>query len=71
MSRQDGENKARRVLDLARFRKDKESGQAEQVLQAEFTRGELLTLAVALDELPESFGPVEELARKIDRMLYE
>lgn len=71
MSRQDGENKARRVLDLERYRKEKERGQAEPVLHVKFTRSELLTLAVALDELPESFGPVEELAKKIDRLLYE
>ena len=71
MSRQDGENRARRVLDLERYRKEKERGQAEPVLHVEFTLSELLTLAVALDELPESFGPVEELAKKIDRLLYE
>ena len=71
MSRQDGENKARRVLDLERYRKEKERGQAEPVLHVKVARSELLTLAVALDELPESFGPVEELAKKIDRLLYE
>lgn len=71
MSRKDGEDRASRVLDLASYRKDRGGSQEDPVIRAGFTHEELLMLAVALDELTEGDGSVEELAGKIEQLLYE
>lgn len=71
MSRQNEEDKTPRVLDLASYRKDRGGSQEDPVIRARFTHEELLMLAVALDELTEGDGSVEELAGKIEQLLYE